>query len=331
VRQVHQRVQELAPTWCDYANVTMQFVNDGPCHMTVNFLPFADQFGQHGYGTFNCFLGTDCFKLKTQIQSMNLIFTPAMQQWPADFRDGEFHRLILHEFGHSLGMIHEHQRPDRPIVWVQNLFTHAQTAWGWDENMVRQQIVKVENLGHLAGTAFDKSSIMMYEYPQGVAYYQKEGAPANTPDLSRPFRTESNTKLTALDKVAAAVTYPKPGAPRIGEEALKAGAAARTGKLTAAGQVAPFVFKPTAAGDYTIAVGGSMPTLVGLMKQRNGRDSRGSLANIQSAAEGTSSQGAALTLTNASANTEYFVEVRHAKPMRKPDNGDFTIEVRQGA
>jgi hypothetical protein len=327
VRHVHQRVQEIAPTWCDYANLTMRFVNDGPCHMTVNFVPS----GQFGYGVFNCWLGTDCFRLKNQVQSMNLIFDPRVQQAPADFRESEFHRLILHEFGHALAMQHEHQRADRPIVWVQRLFDVYQQRYGWGPDMVRQQVVRIENLTHASGTVFDEFSIMMYQYPEGVAFYQKEGAPPNTPDVSRPFVTGNNTKLTALDKVAAAVTYPKPGAPRIGEETLRAGQGARTGRLTAAGQVAPFVFKPTAAGDYTIIVGGPMPALVGLMRERGGRDSRGSLANIQGAAESTDQQGASLTLRNASANTEYFVEVRHAKPMRKPDSGDFTIVVRQGA
>ena len=42
-----RRLREIAPTWCDYANLSMQFVDSGPCHMTVNFQPFSDQFGQH--------------------------------------------------------------------------------------------------------------------------------------------------------------------------------------------------------------------------------------------------------------------------------------------
>ncbi|HZW29920.1 MAG TPA: M12 family metallopeptidase [Isosphaeraceae bacterium] len=330
IQQVHQRVRELAPTWCDYANLSMQFVNDGPCHLTVNFQPFVDQFGQHSYGLFNCLLGRDCYTFKSQVQSMNLLFTPAMQQWPADFRDAEFHRLILHEFGHALGMIHEHQRPDRPIVWMQSLYSVARDKWGWDEKTVNQQIVSKQQAGNYAGTVFDEKSIMMYEYPIGVAYYQLEGAPPNTPDLSRPFASQSNTKLTALDKVAAAVTYPRPGAPRIGEDALMVGAAPQAGKLTAAGQVAPFTFKTGAAGDYTIAVAGPLPALVGLMKERNGRDSRGSLANILAAAESADPSGATLPAKGLAANTDYFVEVRHLKPMTQPVSGEFTIQLRQG-
>ena len=178
----------------------------------------------HGAGTFNCFLGTDCFKLKNQVQSMNLIFSAAMQQYPADFRESEFQRLVLHEFGHALGMIHEHQRPDRDVVFVQALFSYAQTNWGWNADIVRQQILQKEILKNLVGTVFDEESIMMYEYPQGIAFHQKERVLPNTPDLSSPFATKRNTKLTALDKVAAAVTYPKPGVALIGEDSLTLGA-----------------------------------------------------------------------------------------------------------
>ena len=330
-RQVQQKVREIAPTWCDYANLSMQFVDNGPCHMTVNFQPFSDQFGQHGAGTFNCFLGTDCFKLKNQVQSMNLIFSAAMQQYPADFRESEFQRLVLHEFGHALGMIHEHQRPDRDVVFVQALFSYAQTNWGWNADIVRQQILQKEILKNLVGTVFDEESIMMYEYPQGIAFHQKEGAPPNTPDLSSPFATKRNTKLTALDKVAAAVTYPKPGVALIGEDSLTLGADARAGRLTAAGQVAPFVFNTTAPGGYTVTVGGSMPALVGLMNERGGRDTRGSLANILAAAETTGPEGSVLKAKNLEANRGYFVQVRPLKPMKDPDAGDFTIQVQQGA
>jgi len=329
--RVHQKVREIAPTWCDFANVGFEFVDAGRCHMTVNFL---DPAGRGDVGLFNCHVGVDCYHVQNLVPSMNLIFPSSMPaRFAADFVEAEFHRLILHEFGHCLGMPHEHQRADgeNSIVWDEPaLFRHAAVNWGWDSVAVTQQILTKLGPGNYSGTAFDPDSIMMYEYPAGLAWHQKANSPPGTPDPDRPFGSKSNTKLTALDKLAASAAYPKPGAAALGEETLDLGGEPMAGRISEAGQLARFKFTTGAAGAYAIRVAGEMPALVGLMTKRNGRDSRGSLANILKAAE--ASQGTAVIRADGlEAGTTYFVEVRHARPMRTPETGNFTIEVREGA
>ena len=34
-----------------------------------------------------------------------------------DSDDDELRRVVLHEFGHALGLIHEHQNPEGGIEW----------------------------------------------------------------------------------------------------------------------------------------------------------------------------------------------------------------------
>lgn len=133
--------------------------------------------------------------------------------------DGEPYKntgqVVLHEFGHALGMIHEHQNPkNNPIVWnKQVVMEELRVTNGWDAEQVEQNMFKkygdyqlcqhakqepdgaqrqadIKNFceGELVnGSAYDKTSIMHYFYP---ARWIERG----------PKEIPVNTKLSALDK-----------------------------------------------------------------------------------------------------------------------------------
>ena len=45
----------------------------------------------------------------------------------------EFARSILHEFGHALGMLHEHQSPANGIPWDETkLYDYYRAHYDWD-------------------------------------------------------------------------------------------------------------------------------------------------------------------------------------------------------
>jgi len=320
VQSVQQKVHALAPQWCDYANLAFRFVTDGPCHMSVNFYPFYDGGQLFDYGTYNCFIGTDTQKYLTATQSMNLVFSPQMpHQYPRAFVESEVDRVILHEFGHAIGLIHEHQWPDRPIVWnVDPLNAYAKRYWGWDPKTVKEQIIDPDPAVNLAGTVFDIHSIMMYEYPYGLAHYQ-DGS---------PFATPYNSELTALDKVAASTTYPKT-ADILGEQALMVGNSPQPGKIAQAGQVARYRFQSKAGTQVNIQTEG-MPTLVALLRSPSDPQQRGSLSNIVGAAEFAAGQTTSQLNVTLPTKTDdidnYYIEVRHQKPIL--GKGDFTIFIK---
>jgi serralysin len=115
---------------------------------------------------------------------------------------------IKHEFGHLLGLAHEHQSPKVKFTWNTDVI-HAwcKKTQGWDaehcDNQITKPITEKEpyNKANFLVSDFDPDSIMLYGYP---ASFTKEG-----------MATKSNHVLSAIDKQGIAKLYPgrDPNAP----------------------------------------------------------------------------------------------------------------------
>ncbi|RSL57444.1 hypothetical protein CEP53_006463 [Fusarium sp. AF-6] len=73
---------------------------------------------------------------------------------------------VLHEFGHALGMEHEHAHPDCPIKWNYRI---VQGRRGWDAQKVTQNYRKLDNASTTICNAYDPKSIMHYPVERGDA------------------------------------------------------------------------------------------------------------------------------------------------------------------
>jgi len=125
-------------------------------------------------------------------QTMNLQLRRVPQ--PGEYEFG----VVLHEFGHALGCIHEHQQPGASGLFkAQKVIEYYNSNYGWDANKTKLNVLnRYQKTNLLRGmvSRFDKSSIMIYAYP---------------PELTEDNQgTPKNTTLSCLDRKFIAKLYP---------------------------------------------------------------------------------------------------------------------------
>ena len=161
-------VRQVAQEWSQHANIRFEFVEQGASDIRIGFDPDAGNWshvGKHAIG-----------KTKT----MNI----------ADKTE----RVILHEFGHALGLGHEHQNPVVPIQWNEAaVIKELKEDLGWDEQKTRHNILRRLNKDQTNFTEFDPDSIMLYAIPNRWTIGD--------------FATRYNTSLSATDKYFVGVLY----------------------------------------------------------------------------------------------------------------------------
>jgi hypothetical protein len=82
---------------------------------------------------------------------------------------------IMHEFGHVLGMIHEHQNQrGKGIEWNKpKVYEWAASTQGWDKTTTYNNILKKYELDQINGSDFDPNSIMLYFFPAELTLNNK--------------------------------------------------------------------------------------------------------------------------------------------------------------
>jgi serralysin len=149
-----QRVREVAERWTapGMADLTLNFIEEGNAEIRIDFAP--------GKGSWS-YLGTVCRDIPADKPTMNYGWLTA------DSPDDELQRVVLHEFGHALGLIHEHQNPEGGIKWNEPAVI-AQLSGPpneWDEETIRRNVLDHYATDDVTSTPVDPDSIMMYPIP----------------------------------------------------------------------------------------------------------------------------------------------------------------------
>jgi len=196
---VRKKIAGVANSWARVEGTSLKFdfgdlnsVNS--CGVSGARYDIRIGFAYKGYWST---VGTDSVNLAAQHeQSMNLsLFNINPPSEP------EFSRVVLHEFGHAIGLAHEHQIEESacPVEFNWDaIYTYLKGApnyWSKDQIDHNLRPIEAQNGDYIGD--FDKESIMLYTFPK--SFYKSE-----TPKCF----TAGNYSISKGDKDAVTDYYP---------------------------------------------------------------------------------------------------------------------------
>lgn len=181
ITRIKEIIYDAARTWELYANIKFTFVDEWErADIRVELLVISNSMDIYGHST----IGQACGKLPMHKPTMLFKFGSLVE-------DVDIRYVALHEWGHSLGMIHEHSSPACPIMWDRRaVLNHC----NGDE--IKAEVDYFQEDSSPQYSPFDPESIMIYKLPPHLM-------------LHNYIKTNPGSDLSDIDKEWASKIYPK--------------------------------------------------------------------------------------------------------------------------
>lgn len=276
--QQQESVVNVAAEWEKFANVQLDFNEAPDAEIRISFLDD----GAWSY------LGTDNLDIPRHAATMNFGF----------MGDG----TILHEFGHALGLAHEHQSPHGGMQWNEQAVIDALSGPpnNWDLNTIRHNVFQKYSVDQINGTDFDQDSIMLYAFPAGWT--------------TNGVATRENHVLSATDKEFIGSVYPKDDAAAVVNLTVSH-VSLVSASIKESGEEDLYSFDAAEVGDYVVETRGNTDVVMKLF----GPDSNTNLI----AEDDDSGELRNARIQVELARGKYLVQVRHFGS----GTGDYQIAV----
>lgn len=143
-------VKHFVAEWAKYANVQFKFVENGKTNIRIYFNPNSIV-SYSSIGTYSRYVNQT---KPTMVLALKETDSAALLR-----------RVILHEFGHALGLFHEHQHPENDIQWNKEVVYDYYAQIGWSKGLVDYYVFNKFSKSITQFCEYDPSSIMHYPIP----------------------------------------------------------------------------------------------------------------------------------------------------------------------
>jgi hypothetical protein len=268
-----RKVEAVAHGWEDVANIRFAFVDAADAQIRISF----KLEGSWSY------MGTVCQQIPTDEPTMNFGWLEP------DTEADEYSRVVLHEFGHALGCIHEHQSPDVHIPWDKEKVYAYYARQGWSRSQVDTNLFQAYSPAGIQFSRFDRDSIMLYAVDDSLTIGN--------------WSVGWNTHLSSGDKTFIRSQYPAQPKP---VTRLKIGASPVSASIGTHGEVDRYTFRVGKTGHFVLQTLGRTNVVMSL----HGPNSDTSLI----AADDDSGAGTNARIERDLQPGGYSVQVRHHRP-----------------